>query len=392
MSVDVFKERFRCAEDYSHSLPFNPDEAVNHIRLEKYMDGARGRNVWRSLVRNVYYRLRPFMGVAFRKHLQRAYLKRWEDIVFPHWPVDRTVECIFESLAMLALKARGEAEMPFAWFWPKGCSGCVIITHDIETAAGRDFAPQLADIDASFGFKPSFQVVPEESYEVTGSFLESLRARGCEINLHGLNHDGRLFEDRRRFVESARRINRYADEYGAAGFRSPVLYRNLDWYGEFGFSYDMSVPNCAHLDPQRGGCCTVMPYFIGNIVELPLTTTQDYSLFHILRRNSIGLWKEQIDLILEKHGLISFNVHPDYIIEQRHRDIYRELLDYLMKICEARKVWIALPGEVDRWWRERGTDNERAVIAWAAVERGKLKYNVTGQTASFAGGNPCVSA
>jgi hypothetical protein len=62
----------------------------------------------------------------------------------------------------------------------------------------------------------------------------------------------------------------YAKEYNEAGFRSPVMYPNLDWYAELGFSYDMSVPNVAHLDPQRGGCCTVMPYFIGDQLELPL--------------------------------------------------------------------------------------------------------------------------
>ena len=37
------------------------------------------------------------------------------------------------------------------------------------------------------------------------------------------------------------------------------MYRNQDWYDVFEFSYDMSVPNVAHLDPMRGGCCTVMP-------------------------------------------------------------------------------------------------------------------------------------
>jgi hypothetical protein len=26
------------------------------------------------------------------------------------------------------------------------------------------------------------------------------------------------------------------------------------------FAYDMSIPNVAHLDPQRGGCCTIMPF------------------------------------------------------------------------------------------------------------------------------------
>ena len=73
-----------------------------------------------------------------------------------------------------------------------------------------------------------------------------------------------------------------------------MLYRKQSWFDALDFAYDMSVPNVAHLDPQRGGCCTVMPYFIGDMLELPVTMTQDYMMFHILKDYSIGLWKQQI--------------------------------------------------------------------------------------------------
>ena len=96
-----------------------------------------------------------------------------------------------------------------------------------------------------------------------------------------------------------------------------MLYRNTDWFGDLNFAYDMSVPNVGHLDPQPGGCCTVMPYFIGQMLEIPLTTIQDYSLFHILQDYSIDVWKRQIARILDGHGLASFNIHPDYIIEEK---------------------------------------------------------------------------
>ena len=115
------------------------------------------------------------------------------------------------------------------------------------------------------------------------------------------------------------------------------MYRNQDWYDEFEFSYDMSVPNVAHLDPMRGGCCTVMPYFVGDIVELPVTTTQDYSLFHILNDYSIDLWKQQVDLIKRRNGLMSFITHPDYLIERRARNVYESLLDYLRQMLERRR-------------------------------------------------------
>ena len=114
-----------------------------------------------------------------------------------------------------------------------------------------------------------------------------------EINVQDLNHDGNLFRNRPEFSRRAQRINKYASSYGVSGFRAAVLYRNLDWYDALHFSFDMSVPNVAHLDPQKGGCCTVMPYFFAETLEIPVTTTQDYMLFHLLNDYSLDLWKEQ---------------------------------------------------------------------------------------------------
>ena len=327
-----------------------------------------------------------------RKHLQRIYLKDWKRIAFPSWPVDRTVENIFEQMMALSLRSHGVEKIPFIWFWPDGYTGCAMMTHDVETQAGRDFCQRLVETDASFGIKSSFQIVPEERYAVSTSFLDFLRSSGAEVNLHGDNHDGDLFRDRQEFLRRAKRINRYAKEYSAAGFRSPVLYRNLDWYDALEFSYDMSVPASAHLEPQRGGCCTVMPYFVGDIVELPLTMTQDYSLWNILGERSIGLWKEEIDLVLEKSGLVSFNTHPDYIMTDGCLDLYRELLQYLKEVCTRRRVWQALPKQIACWWRQRrdhmelvwdgsqykveGPSSERAVVAYASLRNGHVVYEL----------------
>jgi hypothetical protein len=153
----------------------------------------------------------------------------------------------------------------------------------------------------------------------------------------------------------------------------------------------MSVPNVAHLDPQRGGCCTVTPYFIGRILELPLTTIQDYSLFHILNDYSIELWATQIAMIRAQHGLISFIVHPDYVIEQRARAVYLDLLAHLRRLHTERQVWLDLPRNVDHWWRSRdamtvvrdcggwsikGPDSHRARLGYASLSEDRLVYRV----------------
>jgi len=381
-------------EDQGCYLPFDPDEVVRNLRLERYIARSSGngnRATARKIMRNSYYALRPLLPVAIRKHLQRAALRGWDQRPFPRWPVDHSVDAILETMMVMSLEAHQAERIPFVWFWPEGQSACATMTHDIETAQGRDFCPQLMDLNDSFGIKSSFQVVPEERYSVPDEFLATIRRRGFEVNVHDLNHDGKLFEDREEFLRRAAQINRYAKKFCAAGYRSGVLYRNLDWYEAFEISYDMSVPNVGHLDPQPGGCCTTKPFFIGKILEIPVTATQDYTLFNILEQYSTDLWREQVRRILERHGLASFIVHPDYVLEPRARNTYRELLAHLAQLRRTSNLWTALPGEVNEWWRARsemmlrkqgerwvieGPGKDRARVAFARLENGRLAYEL----------------
>jgi len=373
-------------------IPFDPTEVIDNLRLERYANedcGALSR--WERSLKGIYYQLRPLMHAQIRKHIQRAHLNGWRNLPFPHWPVDTTVEDLCTQLLLLSMNAKGVNEVPFIWFWPDGAQSCVAMTHDVETETGRDFCDQLMTMDESFGIKASFQLVPEGRYEVSETFIQVIRDRGFEVNIQDLNHDGNLFRDRREFMRRAQRINEYGAAYGASGFRAAVLYRNLDWYDALRFSYDLSVPNVAHLDPQKGGCCTVMPYFFGDTLEIPLTTTQDYMLFHLLNDYSLDLWKTQANQIVRKNGLVSFIVHPDYVIDQKARDVYRDLLTFLRDLGRGGKLWFALPGEIDRWWRARremriveqngewrieGKSAEHAKLAFARVIGDQLKYEV----------------
>jgi hypothetical protein len=377
-------------------LPFDPAQVVDNLRHERYEATWRsGRALpTTSVLRSIYYQLRPALGISVRKHIQKLYFRNWEKTPFPRWPVDRTVEEILEQLLVLAMKSRKIERLPFIWFWPEGAQSCSMMTHDVETAAGREFCPQMMDLDDSFGIKSSFQIVPEGRYAVSQAALAHIRERGFEINIHDLNHDGQLMFEREEFLRRAQVINRHRREFGASGFRSAVMYRNTDWYEALDFVYDMSVPNVGHLDAQQGGCCTVLPFFVGKILELPLTTTQDYSLFNILNDYSIQLWREQISLIREKHGLASFIIHPDYCIDRIPRRVYAELLHYLCEMRSQGEMWIALPGEVAAWWRLRhemsvvkmgsswcikGKGSERARLAYAVMERGSIRYELPPQ-------------
>jgi hypothetical protein len=380
------------------SLPFDPTEVIDNLRLERYADPDGMGTGGHDILRKIYYLLRPFTNLAMRRQVQKFRARNWQERAFPRWPVDTTVENLSETLLRFSLEAKGVESVPFVWFWPQRARGCMIMTHDVETAAGRDFCGELMDMDDVYGIKASFQIVPEKRYEVPRKFLDTISQRGFEIEVQDLNHDGRLFDDREEFLRRAALINRYAVEYGAKGFRAAVLYRKPAWYDALDFSFDMSIPNVGHLDPQSGGCCTVTPYFIGDILELPVTTVQDYTLFHILNQRSIDLWKVQVDLILEKHGLASFIVHPDYIIEPETQSAYRELLGYLQSRREKNELWCALPQEVDRWWRDRskmtvvkhgdswgieGEGAESATLAYARNLNGRLVYEMAGSACTW---------
>jgi hypothetical protein len=374
-------------------LPFDPTKILSNLRLERYAAIRGLGRTYEHVLRKAYYCARPLMTMSMRSRIQRFHARNWQTSAFPHWPVDTTVENMCERLLLLAMQAKGVESVPFVWFWPRGAHACLMMTHDVETQAGRDFSSQLMDLDEFFGIKASLQIVPEKRYAVTSHLLKEIRQRGFEIAVQDLNHDGRLFDNKKEFLRRAERINRYAIEFGAKGFRSAVMYRNPEWLNFLGFSFDMSFPNVAPLDPQRGGCCTVFPYYIGHILELPVTTTQDYTLFHVLRERSINLWKKQIELIMAKHGLASFIIHPDYVMTSGTNHLLRELLCHLRDLSRENDIWQALPTEVDRWWRARsnmvvvkdgsswrieGRGSEHAVLAYAKNVDDRLVYELGG--------------
>lgn len=372
-------------------LPFDPEDVIQRLQRERYPYVAPSllSSEW---ARQAYYHVRPFLSAGIRNALQRRYFRGWEQLRFPAWPVDTSVEVLRRELLCIAARRSGSGKVPIIWFWPEGAPAAAIMTHDVETSLGLDFVPALLGIDEEFGISAAYQLVPEQRYHVPPGLLDRIRAHGSEVNVHDLTHSGNLFRDREEFRGHARGINKYLREWGSEGFRAGCMYRNAEWFSDLDASYDMSVPNVAHLEPQRGGCCTVFPYFIGDLLELPLTMTQDFSLFHMLRNFTMDLWEQQMAIIMEQHGLMSFIVHPDYILEARSQKVYRSLLQRLAELRDEAGVWVARPKEVAQWWRDRnastvvqsggryiiqGPARDRARIAYADFQGDQVRYEIT---------------
>jgi hypothetical protein len=183
--------------------------------------------------------------------------------------VDFTVDDLHEEFLRLLMEASGLKKVPFIWFWPEGKPSCLMMTHDVETLAGRDFTAQLMDLDDSRGIKASFQVIPEKRYEVSDKYVGEIRNRGFEFNVHDLNHDGRLYRERKEFERRAEKINGYLRQYNSRGFRAGAMYRNQDWYDVSSFPTTCPFECCASRTNARRLLHGDAIYFVGKILELP---------------------------------------------------------------------------------------------------------------------------
>jgi hypothetical protein len=323
------------------SEPLDEGEGVIRYLYERYVDASGG---WK---RKLYYALKPVIPRPIQLALRRRYVAVQATATFPAWPVEPMVVNAID----FALKKRltTEPAVHRIAFWPKGFRFAFVITHDVEWDTGLRRAPDLAAIERSLGFVSSWNLVPER-YPIDWRIVEQLRAAGNEIGIHGLKHDGRLFQSRRIFDERMRKINEYARSWGAVGFRSPSTLRNAEWMSTMQFEYDSSFPDTDPYEPQPGGCCTIWPYFLGSMVELPMTMPQDHALFEILKQTDISTWKQKAGWIAEQEGIVVINVHPDYMLTDERLRFFEELLQY-MKTLQG--MWHVLPRDAARWWRDR---------------------------------------
>ena len=314
---------------------------------------CRGDCLWSTyaptLRNRTYYRVKPYLSRRVRailRRMQAMYVRARSGGI---WPID--------PLAGVKPKDwRG---------WPDGKRFAVVLTHDVEGVQGLGRCRQLAALEERYGFRSSFNFIPEGEYQVSRELREELTARGFEIGVHDLHHDGKLYESDRAFPEKARRINEYLREWGACGFRSGFMLRNLDWIQDLRITYDASTFDTDPFEPQLGGAGTIFPFYVKGTegrrgyIELPYTLVQDSTLFVVLGEQSIDIWKRKTEWIVERGGMVLVNVHPDYAWFDEGRvphgtfpvRYYAELLAEIQSRYEG-QYWSPLPRELAQWYAD----------------------------------------
>jgi len=239
---------------------------------------------------------------------------------------------------------------PLGYPWPDGHRAAAIITHDVELEGGQRNVGALAEIEAELGIRSCWNFVVRR-YPVDTALIARLRADGHEVGVHGVHHDGHLFDSREIFVQRLEVMRDAARRWGADGFRSPSLLYDRHLLAELPFGWDSSMPAWDPFQPQPGGCRRFTPFALNErCIELPVTLWQDFILLEELRMTDVGVWRTQVEFLHAIGGLINVIVHPDYIATPARLALYRELLQC---ITARPRTWIALPSEVADWERRR---------------------------------------
>ena len=309
-----------------------------------------------SLLKKFYYGLaRPLMPLGVRRWLQRRYAMG----------IKHRAHFICADLVEL-LKSDEVAWHEFTTsLYPDPYKTSIVLTHDVETQKGYDFIPRVIELERLYGFHSSWNLVAYK-YRLHREVTDFIKATGNEIGIHGYNHDGTDYYSERRFLHRAVHVNEALKRFGAVGFRSPQVHRNLRWLQHLDILYDASCFDYDPYQPFPGGTGCIWPFMAGKFVELPYTIPQDHVLFYLVRKKGIAIWKEKAKWVAANHGMILTLTHPDYLMEGDHLRRYEEFLGYLKEFPHA---WHCLPREMADWYKKLpDRHDEHQSGAYPAVE------------------------
>lgn len=302
--------------------------------------------------RRLYYGIKPFFPQRFRMFVRRIFASRKLVKNSDRWPIS-------ESAAVL----------PNNWNdWPDDKKFAVVLTHDVEGQRGYDRVRKLAELEMKYGFRSSFNFIPEGEYKVDKELRDWLTSNGFEVGVHDLKHDGKLFSSEKNFIEGAKKINQYLEEWGAVGYRSGFMLRNLKWMKRLNIEYDSSTFDTDPFEPMPDGVDTIFPFWIGNgshekkpgFVELPYTLPQDSTVFLLFKKTTTAIWTDKLNWIVEHGGMALLNVHPDYIQFPGDKASattfpHERYCEYLAHISQnfRENYWQPIPKQLASWYKEQ---------------------------------------
>lgn len=321
------------------------------------------------VVNRAYYALKPWIPLSLRLALRRRSAISRRQVNTGVWPVDEKA-----------------GATPPGWpGWPGGKRFAFVLTHDVEGSKGFGRVERLMNLELKHGFRSCFNFVPEGEYGVPEATRRMLERGGFEVGIHGLEHDGKLYNSKTKFARKALRINEYLRQWGACGFRSPLMQHRLGWLHQLDVEYDCSTFDTDPFEPEPDGVGTVFPFWVpgpngSGYVELPYSLVQDFTLFVLFREPDIDVWKKKLDWVVAHGGMALLTTHPDYMSfegkparDEYPVSLYEEFLRYVREKYDG-VFWQATPREVARFYcaavpaAARNTRKKVCMLAYSNYE------------------------
>ena len=174
----------------------------------------------------------------------------------------------------------------------------------------------------------------------------------------------KLYWTKEQFASKARQINHYLKEWGATGFRSGFMLRNLEWLHQLDIQYDASTFDTDPFEPVPEGVGTIFPFVkrkenSPGYVELPYTLVQDSTLFISLQETSIDIWTKKLDWIVARGGMAMLIVHPDYVhfgpgkcgSREFPAALYQGFMQHVKTKYDG-QYWHTLPKTLAEWYAQ----------------------------------------
>ena len=295
---------------------FDWDRWSTLVRTERYTTQARP--LYTRLPFH-YHRIPGTLRRLAAKALLSGQAPSVDSNSFPAFPIEQGLELVAHLL-----------DPPAAPSSPP-----VVLTHDIDTGAGFGWVRQTAELEFAHGFQSTWHVVGQgvpPDYAV----LDWLVERGCQVGLHGYNHDNKLSflpadQIRRRF-DACRPL---IDRYGITCFRSPSWFRSPML---FEVARDYIQVDYSRLDTDRscpgglGGCLWTRPFTHDGLTHVPTTVPFEDPLYWGESPESlVDYWRQKIEWLRACNGGIVVNTHPEPQFSGNARMLaaYDKLLDLL---------------------------------------------------------------
>jgi len=319
---------------------------VDAIRREGYLPATPNRFRWFPFH---YHHLPGAVRLAAFRAVSAIQRRRARRRPFPQYPVD----CSADLLRHLAVQTGICRRRPD---WPDGKRFAVVLTHDVDTAAGQEFSRRMADRVRGKSLEAAWFIVGR-SYEAEYGFWEELVSGGHEIGLHGVSHDNRLADlPAQKIAARLDSCQGLVERLSVVGFRSPSFRVSDALYAEVAkrFQYDTSVPDTDMGGPwyPRRGCCTVFPFQRDGVTVLPVTLPPEdkFRLAGLTDDEMLGRWRRKLAVIQRIGGLANLAIHaephlwPGSALDR----LYDRLLDLLLEFSDA---WHTTPRQVAELYR-----------------------------------------